>query len=106
MSGQGNDASAGESMTHAVTDNPARSRYELALEGSIAFIDYQRIGKLRVLTHAEVPPALRDRGVGAALTAGALELVREQGDSVEARCSYVAQFIARNAQYQDLLAKP
>ena len=92
-------------MTGTVTDNPARSRYELALEGGIAFIDYRRIGKLRVLTHAEVPPALRRRGIGAQLTAGALQLVRAQGESVQARCSYVAHFIARNVQYQDLLAK-
>jgi uncharacterized protein len=93
-------------MTNAVTDNPARSRYELALEGSVAFIDYQRVGQLRVLRHAEVPPALRARGVAATLTAGALDLVRQQGETVEARCAYVAEFIARNAQYQDLLAKP
>ena len=93
-------------MTNAVTDNPARSRYELAIEGSIAFIDYQRVGKLCVLRHAEVPPALRARGVAAVLTAGALDLVRRQGETVEARCSYVADFIARNVQYQDLLAKP
>jgi predicted GNAT family acetyltransferase len=52
-----------------------------------------------------VPPLLRRRGVAAQLTAGALELVRAQGGSVEARCAYVAQFIARNPQFQDLLAK-
>jgi predicted GNAT family acetyltransferase len=92
-------------MSDVVTDNPARSRYELALEGGIAFIDYQRIGGLFVLTHAEVPPALRGRGIGGRLTAGALELVRAQGGRVEARCPYVAQFIAGNAQYQDLLAQ-
>ena len=93
-------------MTNAVTDNPARSRYELASEGSVAFIDYQRVGKLCVLTHAEVPPALRGRGVAAELTAGALDLVRRRGETVEARCPYVTDFIARNVQYQDLLAKP
>ena len=92
-------------MSNCVTDNPARSRYELGLEGGIAFINYRRIGKLRVLTHSEVPLALRRRGIAAELTAGALELVRGQGESVEARCSYVADFIARNVQYQDLLAK-
>jgi uncharacterized protein len=93
-------------VTNAVRDNPARSRYELAIEGSVAFIDYQRVGRLRVLRHAEVPPVLRGRGVAATLTAGALDLVREQGGRIEARCSYVADFIARNAQYQDLLAQP
>ena len=92
-------------MSNAVSDNPQRSRYELAIEGDIAFIDYRRVGKKRVLLHAEVPPELRGRGVAAELTAGALELVRAQGDSVEARCPYVAQFIARNPQFQDLLAK-
>jgi hypothetical protein len=93
-------------MTDAVGDNPERSRYELAVKGSIAFINYHRVGKLRVLTHTEVPATLRGRGVGAQLTAGALQLVREQGERIEVRCSYVAQFIARNPQFQDLLAPP
>ncbi len=93
-------------MSALVIDNPARSRYELALEGGIAFIDYQRIGGRVVLLHAEVPPARRGQGVGKQLTAGALELVRARGERVQARCPYVAQFIARNAQYHDLLASP
>jgi predicted GNAT family acetyltransferase len=87
-----------------VTDNAAHSRFELSLSGSVAFIDYQRTGTHYVLTHAEVPATLRGRGIGAQLTAGALQLVRAQGGSVVARCPYVAQFIAHNAQYQDLLA--
>jgi uncharacterized protein len=91
-------------MTSPVTDNQARSRYELAVEGSIAFINYRRVGQRRVLTHVEVPPALRGRGIAAELCAAALDLVRGQGESVEAGCSYVADFIARNAPYQDLLA--
>jgi uncharacterized protein len=96
MSAAGNDA--------LVTDNPALSRFELALSGSVAFIDYQRTGTRYVLTHAEVPATLRGRGIGAQLTAAALQLVRAHGGSVVARCPYVAQFIAHNAQYQDLLA--
>jgi predicted GNAT family acetyltransferase len=93
-------------MTNPVIDNAARSRYELALEGGVAFVDYQEIGKLRVLTHSEVPPALRGRGIGAELVAGALQLASEQGVRVQARCSYVARFIERNPQYQDLLQQP
>jgi uncharacterized protein len=92
-------------MSNAVSDNAQRSRYELTIEGDFAFIDYRRVGNKRVLLHAEVPAALRGRGIGAELVAGALELVRAQGENVEARCPYVAQFIARNPQFQDLLAK-
>jgi predicted GNAT family acetyltransferase len=91
---------------NAVIDNSVASRYELALDGSVAFLDYQTRGQVRVLTHAEVPAALRGRGIGGQLTAGALDLVRAQGGQVEARCPFVAQFIARDAHYQDLLAQP
>jgi uncharacterized protein len=93
-------------MTNTVIDNPARSRYELALEGGVAFVDYQQAGNLRVLTHSEVPPALRGRGIGAKLVAGALQLAREQGVRVRPRCSYVVQFMERNPQFQDLLQLP
>jgi predicted GNAT family acetyltransferase len=93
-------------MTNPVTDNSERSRYELALDGGVAFVDYLLVGNVRVLTHSEVPPAMRGRGIGARLVAGTLQLAREQGVSVEPRCSYVAQFIERNPQYHDLLQQP
>ena len=91
-------------MSALVIDNPARSRYELALEGGIAFIDYQRIG-------GRVRAAAR-RGAAGAARAGRRQAAHRRragagagaGGSVEARCPYVAQFIARNAQYHDLLA--
>lgn len=87
----------------AVSDHPARSRFELLLQDSVAFIQYQRVGERYVLLHAEVPPALRGRGIGAQLTSGALELVRAGCGTVEPRCPYVARFIAQHVQYQDLL---
>jgi len=89
-----------------VTDNGARSRFELNLDGAIAFIDYHhRHSAVRVLTHAEVPAALRGGSVGARLAAGALELMRSRGEQVVPRCPYVAQFIRRHPQYADLLAQ-
>ena len=97
------ESQTGDRMIGPVTDNPARSRYELLLDGGVAFVDYQIMGNLRVLTHSEVPPALRGRGIGAELVAGVLQLAREQGVRVKPRCSFVVQFMQRNPQYQDLL---
>ena len=88
----------------AVRDETARRRYELDLEGALAFIDYRRDGRRVIMTHAEVPIALRGGGVGSALVKGALALVRERGEKVVPRCSFVAQYMQRHPETQDLLA--
>ena len=88
-----------------VVDNEARSRFELELDGAdCAFIDYERIGDVHVLTHAEVPRALRGRGIGARLTAATLELLREQRAHVVPRCPFIALFMRRHPEYDELRA--
>lgn len=87
-----------------VEDVTERSRFELRLEGGTAFLDYLYHDGVWSLTHAEVPPAMRGRGVAAQLTAGALDWVRQRGEKVVPRCPYVAAFIDRHPQYRSLLA--
>ena len=89
---------------YSVTDNEARGRFELDLGGATAFIDYYRIGDVRVLTHSEVPLGLRGRGIGARLVAGTLELIRSQHRQVAPRCAFVALFMKRHPEYAELLA--
>ncbi|HWG75407.1 MAG TPA: GNAT family N-acetyltransferase [Steroidobacteraceae bacterium] len=101
-----------------VRDNPERRRFELSLgERGSAFIDYRdrppgpaRAGqggnavRVRVLTHAEVPAALRGGGIGARLTRGTLDLIRARGERIVPACPYVVDFIRRHPDYRDLLA--
>jgi hypothetical protein len=104
-------AAAGDST--AVTDNASRQRFELQLAGGTAFVDYHyrdggdpdSRGRVRVLTHAEVPVPLRGAGVGAQLVGGALDLMRSRGEKVVPSCPFVARFIQRHAQYADLQAQ-
>lgn len=90
-------------MTDTVRDDPARRRFELELDGGLAFVDYRRDGRKLLLTHAEVPPALRGGGVGSALVKGTLALVRERGEKVVPLCSFVAHYMERHPEVQDLL---
>lgn len=90
-------------MTDTVRDDPARRRFELELDGELAFVDYRRDGRKLLLTHAEVPPALRGGGVGSALVKGTLALVRERGEKVVPLCSFVAHYMERHPEVQDLL---
>ena len=88
----------------SVVDNTARSRYEYAVEGHTAFIDYRRAAGVVWLTHAEVPTELEGRGIGSHMAAGTLDLIRSHGEKVVPQCSFVAAFIRRHPEYQDLLA--
>ena len=92
-------------MSQEIVDNPSRRRYELAVDGAVAFIDYRRSPGVITFVHAEVPPHLGGRGVGSMLARGVLEAARENGDKVVAQCAFVADFISKHAEFHDLVAK-
>jgi predicted GNAT family acetyltransferase len=87
-----------------VTDNPARSRFELTEEGKLAFADYRVNGDVLILPHVEADPALRGRGAAGRLMAGVMDHARERGLKVTPICSYAVAYIQRHPQYHDLLA--
>lgn len=87
-----------------VCDDPARSRYELSVDGGTAFAAYRREGDTLVFTHTEVPPALEGQGVGSALVEGALADLRSRHLRVRPDCPFVAAYIERHAEARDLLA--
>ncbi|MBL8782907.1 MAG: N-acetyltransferase [Alphaproteobacteria bacterium] len=89
-----------------VRDNPALHRFELDVDGVIAFSEYRRKPGVVTFIHTEVPESLGGKGVGSKLARGALDLVRASGEKVIAKCPFIAAFIKKNAEYQDLLAEP
>ncbi len=87
-----------------VRDNPALSRFEMDVDGATAFATYRRSPGVVTFVHAEVPEALSGKGVGSALAKGALELVRARGEKVVAKCPFIASYIRKHPEVQDLLA--
>ena len=86
----------------AITDNTARSRFELIEEGKLAFADYRLESGVLILPHVEADPALRGKGTAGRLMAGVLELARESGWKVRPICGYAAAYMERHAEYRDL----
>jgi predicted GNAT family acetyltransferase len=87
----------------AVTHRPEASRFECAVPGGPALCAYRRQGDLLLLTHTEVPPALEGRGIAAALVKATLDWARAEGLRVRPLCSYVAAYMRRHPETQDLL---
>lgn len=87
----------------AVRDNPARSRYELLLDGVVSGeLSYRRVPGGIALTHAGVDPARQGRGLGVRLVAGALADLRVRDLRVVPVCPFVVWFMRRHPGFDDL----
>ncbi|MCX2732606.1 GNAT family N-acetyltransferase [Saccharopolyspora sp. NFXS83] len=87
-----------------VTDRSDRSRFEITVDGVLAgFAEYRRTPGRVVITHTEIDDAHQGRGLAGRLTAGALDVVRDEGALVTPLCEYTAAYIGKHPQYQDLV---
>ena len=88
-----------------VVNVPEASRYELR-DGDrmIGEAAYRRRNGRLALIHTEVDEALEGRGLGSRLVRAALDDAREQGLEVVPLCPFVASYIDRHPEYQDVVA--
>jgi predicted GNAT family acetyltransferase len=92
-------------MDLSVDDNPTRQRFEVRLGGDlVGFAAYREREGVVAITHTEVNPSLRGRGIGGVLVGGALDRIRADGHLVRPVCWFVAEYIERNPGYADLVA--
>ena len=87
----------------AIRDNRAQNRFELDVDGAVAFANYRVTRSAVIITHTETPRALRGRGIASELVRGALELIRADGLKVIAGCGFVADYLRKNPEYADLV---
>jgi predicted GNAT family acetyltransferase len=87
----------------AVIHNEEAHRFEATVGGLRALLTYQRFPDRIVYNHTEVPPALEGRGLAAKFAKTALDFARANHLRVVPQCSYVASYIQKHPEYQDLV---
>jgi predicted GNAT family acetyltransferase len=90
-------------MPDVVRDNKAQQRFEMGTGDNAAVAYYSLAPGVITFTHTEVPAALRGQGIASRLTRGVLEAARAQGLKVVPRRSFVAAFMSRHPEFNDLL---
>ena len=94
-------------MTLTVTHEPDAERYTVhdgeELRG---FIAYDRTGTTLQLIHVEVPPFLRNKGVGGEVVQAVLDHLRsESTERVQPRCPFAVMWMRRHPEYGDLMER-
>lgn len=85
-----------------ITHSLERHRFELQIEGHIAYEEYFHIPQGLVFAHTIVPPELGGRGIASRLVQHALAWAREQGLKVRPDCSFVRAYMDKHPEYADM----
>jgi predicted GNAT family acetyltransferase len=86
--------------------NDARHRYEIEVDGQVAgSIVFRPHGDALELVHTEVGPDFQGRGLAAQLVRYALDQARSSGQKIIPSCKYVAAYLEKHPQDQDLVAR-
>jgi uncharacterized protein len=82
----------------AVTDNTAQSRFELNVDGHVAYLEYERTADTLTLLHTEVPVEIRGRHVADRLVEAALAIGRSEGRRIIVVCPFARAYLRRHRQ--------
>ncbi|MGZ5400334.1 MAG: GNAT family N-acetyltransferase [Nocardioides sp.] len=84
-------------MSTEVSDQPAKSRYEIRVDGELAgFAEYRLHGDHVTFTHTEVDDAYEGQGLGSKLARGALDGARDANLAVFPACPFIARYVKRH----------
>ncbi len=81
-----------------VTNNPEKNRYELEVDGHLSIADYRLEDNRLIITHVEVPEALRGRGVAAQVMQGVAADAKGRGLAIFPVCPYAASYLKKHPQ--------
>lgn len=92
---------SGETISH----DAARRRYSLVIDGTEAYLTYERPKDHRMhITHTIVPDRVGGRGLGKRLVARALEDAMAAGDRVSSSCWFATALIGTSSAWTAQMA--
>ena len=88
----------------SVRDDSERHRFELLVDGAVAGLAAYRFRDgIVVITHSEVDPRFRGRGLGKELARRTLDVLRSRRAEVVPACPFFASYVADHPEYDDII---
>ncbi|MCB1488015.1 MAG: N-acetyltransferase [Bauldia sp.] len=80
--------------------------FHTEVDGHRAYLHYRLAPGIITFVHTGVAPELEGRGVGSALARAGLDHARAAGLKVVPKCPFVAAWLKRHHEYDDILLTP
>ncbi len=91
-------------MAHVdVINNTEAHRFEVNLDGEVAFAEYNLVDHGIILPHTLVPESFEGKGVASALAKTALGYAREHGLKVIPTCPFMSGYISKHPEWHDIV---
>lgn len=92
------------SLDPEIRDVEAERRYELPVDGHLAYVEYNNDEGGRLVSKTLVPQELEGRGIGSRLARHVLADLRQKGLKILPTCTFFAAYIKKHPdEYGDLV---
>ena len=83
-----------------VSDNVSQHRFEVKVDGHVAYLEYERTSNTLTLNHTEVPVEIRGRHIADRLVEAALAIGRSEGRRIIVVCPFARAYMRRHPHNQ------
>lgn len=94
-----------DNKTYAAINNEKTLRFEIHEGEEVAYLEYLYYKNDIALMHTFVPEALNGKGIASALAHSALEWARAHKKGVMVYCPFVAAYLKKHPEYNDIIDK-
>lgn len=92
-------------LAYPVVNNVKKFRFEVVSGSLVSKLDY-RLGRDTIaLVHTEVPDELGGQGIGSSLVQTALQHARDNELTVLPSCPFVAAYVSRHPEWEDIVGE-
>lgn len=85
--------------TESFRINKEKQRFELEVNSIVAYLTYEMVDEVWLLTHTIVPKELGGKGIGTRLTKQSLDYLIELNIDYTPICSFIVSFVDKNVGY-------
>jgi uncharacterized protein len=88
-----------------IIHDAAKQKFYVIFDGLESHLEYVRNDEVLNLNHTYVPNELRGKGIAGKLVEAAISYVKENKLKIKPTCSYVAEYVRRHKEYEELVDK-